>query len=74
MSSNHVEFSHFIISLAQNVKEGLSKGEETPQKKMAEYSLGVLQMLNTKTEGNLNSDEQKLLQALLEEFAQPSEK
>ena len=73
MSINRVEFSHFIISLAQNIKEGLAAGEGTPQKKMAEYSLGVLHMLSAKTEGNLTSDEQKLLQALLEEFAEPQE-
>lgn|GEM_PF-3745876 len=73
MSSNNVEFSHFIISLAQNVKEGFAKGADSPQKTMAEYSLGVLQMLQVKTQGNLNEAEQKLLQALLDEFPEPEE-
>ena len=73
MSSNTVEFSHFIISLAQNVKEGFTEGTDSPQKTMAEYSLGVLKMLQSKTQGNLSDAEQKLLQALLDEFPQPQE-
>ena len=36
---------------------------------MAKYSLGTLQMLKEKTLGNLNEDEQKLIDALLNEFA-----
>ena len=75
MSANDVEFSHLVISLAQGVKLGLGEvsGPETdePQKNinMAKYSLGTLRMLKEKTEGNLNEDEQKLIDALLNEFA-----
>jgi hypothetical protein len=37
---------------------------------MAQYSLGALQMLKNKTNGNLTEAEQKLLDALLSEFSE----
>ena len=71
MSTETVEFSHLIISLAQSVKEGLGEeGTEKPQNKpMAKYSLETLQMLKVKTQGNLTESELKLLEALLDEFS-----
>ena len=75
MSANDVEFSHLVISLAQGVKLGLGEvtNPETEQAEkdlnMAKYSLGTLRMLKEKTRGNLNEDEQKLIEALLSEFA-----
>ena len=74
MSAN-VEFSHLVISLAQGVKLGLGEvtnpDVETSEKDidMANYSLGTLRMLKEKTRGNLNEDEQELIDALLNEFA-----
>ena len=73
--STNVEFSHLVISLAQGVKLGLGEvtNPETEEAEkdinMAKYSLGTLQMLKEKTLGNLNEDEQKLIDALLNEFA-----
>ena len=66
--SEEVEFSHLVISLAQSIKEGLIEGAEESSKAMARYSLGTLRMLKTKTKGNLNQAEEKLMEALLEEF------
>ena len=74
MSAN-VEFSHLVISLAQGVKLGLGEvtnpETETVEEdhNMAKYSLETLRMLKEKTRGNLNEDEQKLIDALLTEFA-----
>jgi len=75
MSADNVEFSHLVISLAQGVKVGLGEivdPEATQSEKnipMARYSLGTLRMLKKKTEGNLNEDEQELIDALLNEFS-----
>jgi hypothetical protein len=71
MSTESVEFSHLVISLAQSIKEGLGKEDELhPNIPMAQYSLGALQMLKNKTNGNLTEAEQKLLDALLSEFSE----
>ena len=73
--STNVEFSHLVISLAQGVKLGLGEvtnpDTEAVEKdlNMAKYSLETLRMLKEKTRGNLNEDEQKLIDALLTEFA-----
>ena len=75
MNANDVEFSHLVISLAQGVKVGLGEVPETNEAQkntnldMAKYSLGALRMLKEKTQGNLNEDEQKLIDALLNEFS-----
>lgn len=75
MNANDVEFSHLVISLAQGVKVGLGEIPETNEAQkdinldMAKYSLGALRMLKEKTQGNLNEDEQKLIDALLNEFS-----
>ena len=68
MSEEQVEFSHFIISLAQSVKEGFSENAQESSQAMARYSLGTLRMLQSKTKGNLNEAEEKLMEALLNEF------
>ena len=71
MSTESVEFSHLVISLAQSIKEGLGKEEQLhPNIPMAQYSLGALNMLKQKTSGNLTDAEQKLLEALLDEFSE----
>lgn len=66
MSVETVEFSHLVISLAQSIKESI--GGESANIPMAQYSLGALHMLKSKTQGNLTEEEQKLIDALLEEF------
>ena len=67
MSIETVEFSHLVISLAQSIKESI--GSDTANIPMAQYSLGTLYMLKSKTKGNLTEEEQKLIDALLEEFS-----
>jgi len=79
MSDAGVEFSHFVISLAQGVMVGLGEvpDPETRQTHlnlpMANHSLAVLQMLKTKTAGNLSADEQKLIDALLKDLTEKLE-
>ena len=74
MAQNYVEFSQFIISLAQSVLVGLGEVAETegevPQKNIpaAQHSFGVLKMLHDKSKGNLSDEEQKLIEALLREL------
>ena len=74
MSEAGVEFSHFVISLAQGVMVGLGEvpDPETRQTQlnlpMANHSLAVLKMLKRKTTDNLNAEEQKLLDALLKDL------
>ena len=66
--SEKVEFSHFVISLAQSIKEGLSTEAQESSRAMAHYSLKTLEMLKIKTKGNLTSEEESLLDAVLKEF------
>lgn len=71
MSIETVELSHLLISLAQSIKEGLGKeGESHPDIPMAQYSLGMLHMVKHKTQGNRTEEEEKLLDALLQEFSE----
>ena len=71
MSIETVELSHLLISLAQSIKEGLGKeGDPHPNIPMAQYSLGMLHMVKNKTQGNRTEEEEKLLDALLQEFSE----
>jgi hypothetical protein len=71
MSIESVELSHLLISLAQSIKEGLGKeGDVHPNIPMAQYSLGTLHMIQSKTQGNRTEEEDKLIDALLNEFSQ----
>ena len=80
MSEAGVEFSHFVISLAQGVMVGLGEvpDPETRQTQlnlpMARHSLAVLQMLSLKTVNNLTAEEQKLMDALLKDLSEKLEK
>ena len=80
MSDSDVEFSHFVISLAQGVMVGLGEvpDPETRQTTlnlpMANHSLAVLKMLKIKTENNLSADEHKLLDALLKDLTEKVQK
>ena len=79
MSDAGVEFSHFVISLAQGVMVGLGEVPDPETRKthlnlpMANHSLAVLQMLKIKTVGNLSADEQKLIDALLKDLTEKLE-
>jgi len=64
-------FTHFIVSISQSalVAMGEVKGPESarPDLRLAGYNLDVLRLLQAKTEGNLDGDEQRLLDALVKE-------
>ena len=65
------EFSTFVLSLASSIMyhlgdeiaEGL--GGEEPNLPLAKHTIDILCMLQTKTEGNLNAEESRLLSTLL---------
>jgi len=64
-------FTHFIVSISQSalVAMGEVKGPEgaTTDLRLAGYNLDVLRLLQAKTKGNLDGDEQRLLDALIKE-------
>ena len=71
MKVPEIDFRTFIIQLAQGALVGLGE-EPDPETQQthknlafAQYHIGVLNMLEKKTNNNLNPDEQELLKALL---------
>ena len=68
-----VSFSSFIVSLAtsamMHMGEGPDPGGQSTQAELdlARQTIDVLGLLRDKTEGNLDDDEAKLLEALLYE-------
>ena len=74
MSNENVDFSQFIISLAHGALVGLGEipDPETKQTQqnlaMAKHSFGVLTILQHKTKGNLEEQEQNLLDALVKDL------
>ena len=68
-----ISFSQFVITLVQSSMVALGEVEspDTGQKKMnltlAQDTINVLTMLKHKTAGNLNEDEQRLIDGLLVE-------
>ncbi len=68
-----VNFSTFILSLASStlVQLGEVPNPETnalePDVDMAHHSIGILEMLQEKTAGNLSPEEQQLLEGVLYE-------
>ena len=74
MKVPEIDFRTFIIQLAQGALVGLGE-EPNPETKtttinlsLAQYHLGLLNMLQQKTKNNLSTDEQELLAALLQEL------
>ena len=57
-----IDFSSFILSLYP------STGKKTKNLEMAKHSIDMIAMLQEKTSGNLNGDEENLLKALLSEL------
>jgi hypothetical protein len=64
-------FTHFIVSISQSalVAMGEVQGPSGVNKdlQLAGYNLDVLRLLQAKTQGNLDDDEQRLLDALVKE-------
>ena len=74
MKVPEIDFRTFVIQLAQGALVGLGE-EPHPETKttvtnlsLAQYHLGLLNMLQRKTKSNLSNDEQELLAALLKEL------
>ena len=66
-----IDFRTFIVQLGQGtlVALGVQPDPESNQRHvnvlLAQHHIGVLEMLQAKTQGPLNADEQQLLQALI---------
>ena len=60
-------FSSFIVSLATSAMSALGEGPEGGETDLAvaRHSIDLLGMLADKTKGNLDDEEQKLLETLL---------
>ena len=69
-----VEFSQYVVSLARGVLNGIGDIPDPDTKEfknnvlLAQHSLGVLRMLQTKTKGNLSEEERNLIDVLLKEL------
>jgi hypothetical protein len=74
MKVPEIDFRTFVIQLAQGALVGLGEEPDPETKKtkqnvsLANYHIGVLKMLNSKTDGNLSDEENELLKALLSEL------
>lgn len=70
-----VSFSTFLISLASSALAHMGQVESPEQAngpvdlRMARHTLDLIEILADKTRGNLDDDEQKLLDALRKELA-----
>ena len=69
-----IDFSTFVLSLAASamVQLGMAPGpegekREAPDLAMARHTIDTLEMLADKTRGNLDADEERLLQSVLYE-------
>jgi hypothetical protein len=66
-----VTFSSILVSFGATCMEHASKDAPSDDDvKMARFSLGALQVLQDKTSGNLDDEEQKLLESMLAELQQ----
>lgn len=63
-----VTFASFIVSLAQSAMSHLGQGPgATHDPAMAKHSIDLLALLRDKTKGNLDDEENRLLETLLYE-------
>ena len=63
-----IDFSTFIVSLAGNCMVHLGQGEasgQAPNLPLAKQTIDLLEVLVVKTKGNLDEEEDKLLQSVL---------
>ena len=79
MKVPEIDFRTFVIQLAQGALVGLGE-EPDPETKqirqnlaLAQYHIGLLNLLSNKTQNNLSEDEQELLNALLKELNEKME-
>ena len=77
--SVNVDFSHFVISLAQGIMVGLGEIPDPETRvanhnlAMAKHSFGALKMLHEKTKGNLTDKEKSLIEALIKDISEKIE-
>jgi hypothetical protein len=70
-----VSFAQFLVSLGSSAMVHLGEtaepgsGATQPNPVMASHTLDVLTLLKAKTEGNLDDDERRLLDALIGEIS-----
>jgi hypothetical protein len=70
-----VSFAQFLVSLGSSAMVHLGEtadpasGGKATNPAMARHTLDVLALLKAKTEGNLDGDEQRLLDALIDEIS-----
>lgn len=72
-SGTACNFAQFLVSLGSSAMVHLGEtpapdGSTQTDLKLARHTLGVLEVLQQKTEGNLDADEARLLSALIEEI------
>jgi len=73
-SEEQIDFASFILSLATTALAHLGEipdpatGEKTENLTAAKQMIDILSILETKTKGNLASDEERLLESLLYEL------
>ena len=69
-----MNFAQFLVSLGSSAMAHLGEapdpasGQRATNPAMASHTLALLQLLKEKTNGNLTSDEDRLLEALLSEI------
>jgi hypothetical protein len=67
-------FTHLVVSLSQSalVAMGEVKGpqQQPTDLRLARYNLDLLRLLQEKTKGNLDTDEQRLIDAMVKEVAE----
>lgn len=67
-------FCEFLVSLGQSAMLHLGQvpdpvhGKANPNPTMARHTIDVLKLLSVKTQGNLDEDESRLLDALIKEL------
>ena len=68
-----IDFTVFIMSLSHSAMMAMGvvadeKGESITSLPLAKQTIDILEMLQTKTQGNLALEEEKLLQTILHEL------
>ena len=68
-----MDFTTFIMSLATSALMNMGeipdeRGEKVKQLPLAKQTIDILEMLQTKTEGNLDPEEERLLKSNLHEL------
>lgn len=80
MSDNAIPctFTHFVVSLSQSALVAMGEVSGSPSQskdlRLARYNLDLLRLLQTKSKGNLDADEQRLIDAMVKEVSERMER